>query len=185
MRWLNASARHSVLALILAALPAQAELAYITCQNGNALSLFDLDSGQETARWSLPGQPAGIAVGADAVFTVAPEGKVVRRHTPITGEITAEAHLDGGPTGIALDEQRGRVFVSDWYNARVWVLDAADLSVQRILETGAAPAGLAVSDDGRIVASADRDTNQVSLFDAETLTLIARITVGVRPYGLR
>lgn len=188
MRWSRNSVRpgHKLAAaLCLAALPAWGDMAYITCQNGEALSLFDLDKGEEVARWSLPGQPAGIAVSKEAVYTVAPEAKTVRRHDPLTGEVLADIRLDGGPTGIAYDEVRDRLFVSDWYNARIWVLNGADLSVVTELRTGAAPAGLDVSSSGRLLASAERDADQVSLFDIDTLEPLATVKTGVRPYGLR
>lgn len=188
MLWSRNSVRRGldlVAGLLIAALPAHADMAYVTCQNGEALSVFDLDQGVEIARWSLPGQPAGIAVSYKAVFTVAPMAKAVRRHDPMTGDVLAEVVLEGGPTGIALDTGRGHVFVSDWYNARIWVLDSVDLTVSQELSVGSAPAGLDVSEDGQLLASAERDANQVSFFDTETLALMGRVTVGERPYGLR
>ncbi|WP_246139498.1 YncE family protein [Phaeobacter marinintestinus] len=157
----------------------------MTCQNGDAVGVLDLDAGIQVARWSVPGKPAGVAASGTAVFTVAPDSKTVRRHDAATGEITAKVRLEGGPIGVTHDPARGRLFISDWYNARIWVLSDGDLTHLRDLPTGAAPAGLAVSDDGRFVASADRDANQVSVFEADTLTLHARIDVGARPFGLR
>ena len=172
-------------ALGCAVLPALGDIAYITCQNGEALSVFDLDDGREIARWPLPGQPAGIAVSETAVYTVAPEAKTVRRHHLETGAVLAEVVLDGGPTRIAYDLAHDQLFVSDWYNARIWVLSGQDLSVLGAVKTGAAPAGLDISANGRLLASADRDGDQVSLFDTDTLEVVARVKTGVRPYGLR
>lgn len=172
-------------ALGCAVLPALGDIAYITCQNGEALSVFDLDDGREIARWPLPGQPAGIAVSETAAYTVAPEAKTVRRHHLETGAVLAEVVLEGGPTGIAYDPAHDQLFVSDWYNARIWVLSGQDLSVLGAVKTGAAPAGLDISANGRLLASADRDGDQVSLFDTDTLEVVARVKTGVRPYGLR
>lgn len=188
MRWSSGLARRVAKAfavLVVAGLPAAADTAFVTCQNGDALSVFDLTSGAETARWSVPGKPAGVAVSKDGrVFTVSPDRKTVRRYDR-AGTVQAEAALDGGPIGIAHDMARGRVFVSDWYNARIWVLSDDTLAPIAELTTGAAPAGLSLSEDGRFLASADRDADQVSVFDAETLTLLQRIKVGTRPFGLR
>ncbi|WP_323772466.1 YncE family protein [Antarctobacter sp.] len=188
MPWSSGSVRRAARALILcvvAALPAAADTAFVTCQNGDGLSVLDLTGGQERARWSVPGKPAGVAVSRDgAVFTVAPDSKTVRRHDR-SGTVLAEVALDGGPIGIAHDARRGRVFVSDWYNARIWVLSDDTLTLDQELMTGAAPAGLALSEDGRFLASADRDADQVSVFDADTLALLHRVTVGIRPFGLR
>lgn len=175
-----------MLFLALSGSPTLAETAFITCQNGEELSRIDLAQMQETARWPLPGKPAGVAVGLDEMlFTVSPGSKTVRRLSAETGEAIAQVTLEGGPIGIALDQERGRVFVSDWYNARLWVLDSKTLNVQTELPTGAAPAGIAISNDGRFLASADKDADQVSVFDADTLQLLHRSPVGSRPFGLR
>lgn len=172
--------------LCLVATPVAAgDLAFVTCQNGDAVDVIDIAAGQSLGGWSVPGKPAGVAAGAEAVFTVAPEAKTLRRHDPKSGAILAETRLEGGPIGIARDGPRGRVFVSDWYNARIWVRDAATLAPQAELPAGAAPAGLALSPDGRFLASADRDADAVSIFDADTLAPLHQVTVGTRPFGLR
>ncbi|MFK7762723.1 MAG: YncE family protein [Roseobacter sp.] len=161
------------------------DLAYVTCQNSDALQVLDIELGKDGRQWEVPGQPAGVAVAENAVFTVAAGDKSVRKHDPHTGRVLYENRLDGGPMGVAYDPSRDRLFVSDWYNARIWVLNGADLARLQVLDVGAAPAGLAISEDGRFLASADRDADQVSLFDADTLTLLHSIPVGSRPFGLR
>ncbi|WP_245848118.1 YncE family protein [Actibacterium ureilyticum] len=155
----------------------------MTNQNSSDLSVLDIDARQELRRIPVPGNPAGVAVAADgSTYTVSPDTKTVRRIDPETGATLAETVLDGGPIGIALDADHGRVFVSDWYNARIWALDAGTLAPLAELETGSAPAGLAVA--GGVLASADRDADQVSLFTLSDLRRAARVTVGTRPFGL-
>ncbi|MFK7880385.1 YncE family protein [Roseobacter sp.] len=160
------------------------DLAYVTCQNGDALTVVDLEKGVTIQQWDLPGKPAGVAIGNKAIFTVAADAKKVRKHNLQNGHVSHEIRLDGSPIGVAVDPNRSRLFVSDWYNARIWVLAASDLTLIGELETGAAPAGLAISDDGKFLSSADRDADQVSVYDAETLALLHRIGVGTRPFGL-
>nr|WP_138465325.1 YncE family protein [Poseidonocella sp. HB161398] len=161
---------------------AAGDLAFVTCQNGDALSLIDLGTRAELRRIPLPGKPAGIAVAADGSFYAVSADSKTLRHLDREGALLAERVLDGGPIGVALDPATGHVFVSDWYNARIWVLDAATLAPVTELETGAAPAGLAVW--GGLLASADRDGDMVSVFDLGTLALLHRIPVGTRPFGL-
>lgn len=173
------------LALGLVAVPALGDVAYVTCQSGEEVSVLDLDAARERVRWAVPGKPAGVAVQGAHVFTVAPDTKTVRRHLAASGAVVAQVELDGGPTGIALDAARGRLFVSDWYNARLWVLDSATLAVASELSTGPSPAGLALSEDGRFLASADKEADQVSIFDAQTLARLHQTKVGANPFGLR
>ncbi len=169
---------------VFAATPGLADIAYVTCQTGDEVSVIDLKSRAETARWMLPGKPAGVAVSSDAVFTVSADSKTVRRTHPQTGAIEAEQTLEGGPVGIALDPMRDRLFISDWYSARIWVLAAPDLSLIGSLSVGAAPAGLALSPDGRFLASAEKEADQATVFDAETLEPLHSVQVGTRPFGL-
>lgn len=164
---------------------AAGDLAFVTNQNGSDLSIIDLDRQEERARIPVPGEPAGIAVdAAGARFYTVSAGSKVLRQFDLDGELLQEVTLDGGPIGIAVQPDSARVFVSDWYNARIWVLDAADLSVLTTLPTGAAPAGLVIDPQGRWVASADKDADQVSVFDLVSLTLRHRIPVGARPFGI-
>ncbi|MGB0905028.1 MAG: YncE family protein, partial [Mangrovicoccus sp.] len=171
------------LSLALAAAPAAGEIAFVTNQNSDELSILDLDKGTEIARLPVEGKPAGVAVGKGAeIYTVSPDSKTIRRFDSRSGEILAEAVLDGGPIGIAYDPASERVFVSDWYNARIWVLEARSLTQISTLTTGSAPAGLEVF--GSLLASADRDAHQVSIFDLNDLTLRHQLDVGERPFGL-
>lgn len=174
------------LALLLMAAPAFADVAYITCQSDDTLSVIDLDTLKTRADWRVPGKPAGVAVsGSGDVFTVSADSKTVRRWSAASEAIEADIVLDGGPIGVALEAARDRLFVSDWYNARIWVLDADNLTLLGELPTGTAPAGLAISPDGALLASADKNANSVSIFDLDTLAVLHRIDVGERPFGLR
>lgn len=181
MLWWPSLVRRA-LKIALALLPGAAwgQTAFVTCQPADALSVIDLAERAEVARWSVPGRPAGVAVGND-VYTVSTEGKTLRR-LDFGGAILAKKTFDGGPIGVVLGA--GRVFVSDWFNARIFVLNADDLSDVAELPTGTAPAGLALSPDGRFLASADKDANQVSLFDPDRLEPLGTIPVGTRPFGL-
>lgn len=173
------------LILTLAAFDAVAgDLAYVTNQNDSTLSVIDPHLGSEIARISLPGQPAGVSVGRPGeLYTVATASRTVRRSNGgPDGAIVAEVQLEGGPMGVAYDAQADRVFVSDWYNARIWVLDGRSLAPQAQLKTGSAPAGLAIN--GGALASADRDADHVTLFDLETLEPRGTVAVGTRPFGL-
>ncbi len=161
------------------------DFAYVTNQISEDVSVIDLTKGTIVSRVPVPGKPAGVAADTRGYFyTVSPDSKTVRKFDAQSAEPLNEVTLDGGPIGISLAVEVERLFVSDWYNARIWVLSADTLHLQAILNTGAAPAGLAVSPDGTLLVSADRDANQVSIFDTRTLVLQRRHRVGTRPFGL-
>lgn len=184
MLWLNGSVRLvlKVVALCLAT-PVVGQTAFVTCQPADAVSVIDVSNGVELDRWDVPGKPAGVAVGGEAIYVVSPDTKTVSSFST-SGVLLVERQLKGGPTGVALDAARGRLYVSDWYNARLWALKADTLEVLHELPTGSEPAGITLSRNGKFLASAEKDADQVSIFDAESFQLNHRIEVGTRPYGL-
>jgi len=188
---------------------AAGELAFVTNQNSSDLSILDVTQMTEIDRISIPGKPAGVALdpAGKVVFTVSPDSKTLRKLTQ-SGEILAQVQLDGGPIGIALSPDGGSAFVSDWYNAQIWVIDTTQMKVTRTLSTGANPAGLAVSvfdlagdsavrnikvgarpfglaitDDNRAFVG-NVGSNSVSVVDLASGTSIATVDVGQKPYGV-
>lgn len=160
------------------------DIAFVTSQNGNAVSVIDLTNGEVVAQTPLEGAPAPVAYDASAgrAYVVAAE----------TGRLTVldeaarpimEKDLGSGAFGVAAAPDGG-VFVTDWYKGRLRRLDA-NLSEVWSAPTGRAPAGVAVSHDGALVATADRDDDCVSIFDAISGRLLRKVkTAGPHPFGL-
>ncbi|TRW98765.1 YncE family protein [Paracoccus sp. M683] len=176
----------AALAAILLTSPAATagDLAFVTSQNGNAVSVIDLSDHRVIATTTIEGAPAPVAYDAAAgrAYVVAAD---TGRLTVLSeaGEITGSRELGEGAFGIAV-APGGGVFVADWYGARLIRLDA-DLAQMWQAKTGAAPAGVAVSTDGTLVATADRDADGVSIFDAETGERLRQVgTAGPHPFGI-
>ncbi|MCF3974327.1 YncE family protein [Paracoccus salsus] len=175
------------IALVIAALisPAFAgDVAFVTSQNGNAVSVVDLDSGQIVAQADLPGAPAPVAYDprAGRAYVVAAD---TGRLTVLDEAASVIAHRDlgAGAFGLAVAPGEG-VLVTDWYKGRLHRLDAG-LKTLWSAETGQTPAGVAVSKDGSLVATADRDDDRVSIFDTVTGRLLRRVgTAGAHPFGI-
>lgn len=177
--------RLPVLAALLAASSAAAgDLAFVTSQNADAVTLLDTASGAVVAQVAVPGKPAPVAYDpaqGRAYVIAADTGRLVVLDE--TGRLTDSRDLGEGAFGLAVAPQGG-LFVTDWFGARLLLLDPA-LQRRWAVPTGKAPAGVAVSDDGRWVATADRDDDQVSVFDARTGALLHRIkTAGSHPFGI-
>ena len=85
------ASRSLLLLLALSGSPALTETGFITCQDCEELSRIDPIKLQETARWPLPGKPAGVAVGPNGtLITVSSNTKTVQRLSAETGETLAE-----------------------------------------------------------------------------------------------
>lgn len=172
------------LLLVLMGSPVMAgDLAFVTSQNGNAVTVVDLGLGQIVAQTDVPSAPAPVAydpVAGRAYVIAADTGRL---------HVLDEAarplnHVDLGAGAFGLAVGDGAVFVTHWYDARLTRLDASLHPVWSV-PTGAAPAGVAVSADGLLVATADRDADAVSIFDAASGARLHRVaTAGAHPFGI-
>lgn len=169
--------------------PARAETAFITNQSSEDLTVVDLTTGKIAHTTPIGGKPAGVAVGRhwgnapQHVYVVSPESKALSILDGEGRRVLLRHNLPGGPLGIAVHPSGSPVYVADWYGARLWVIDP-DKGVVGEIATGQSPAGIAVTPDGRKVLSADRDSNQVTIADAATRSVLSRVPVGVRPFGI-
>lgn len=149
--------------------------------------MIDLAAGEIVATIAIPGKPAGVTLGPDGrVYVTSPErsgseGPGLTSYDPATGQMRRIA-LGAGPLGIAANPVDGSVYVADWYEHRLFVV--RDGSVAAEMPTGESPSGVAVTPDGRRILSADRDSDQVSIFDAADLSPLAVVPTGGRPFGV-
>ena len=176
--------RLAILALMLASPALAGDLAFVTSQNADMVTLVDTGTGAILAQVPVAGKPAPVAYDPSAgrAYVIAADtGRLSVLDEG--GRVTATLDLGEGAFGLAA-APGGGLFVTDWFGARLIRLDR-DLHQVWAVPTGAAPAGVAVSDDGRWVATADRDADGVSIFDAETGTLLHQVkTAGAHPFGI-
>lgn len=160
------------------------DLAFVTSQNGNMVSIIDLSDNGIIAQTALQDAPAPVAYDprAGRAYVIAAD---TGRLSVIdeAGRITATRDLGEGAFGIATAPDGG-LFVTDWFEAKLTRL-SRDLTTLWRVDTGNAPAGVAVSAEGDLVATADRDDNAVSIFDATTGRLLRKIaTAGAHPFAV-
>lgn len=170
------------LALLLLAGPAfAADLAFVTSQNADSISVIDLASGAVLATTALPGAPAPVAYDPAHRRAFAISARTGRLSVlDEAGRITRSLDLPEGAFGLAVAPDGG-LFVTEWYQGLLIRLDP-DLKPLWQVPTGKSPAG--VASDGTLVATADRDDDQVSVYDATSGTLRSRVRVGKHPYAV-
>lgn len=175
------------------AAPAAAEsgprFAYVTNQNGETVSVVDLDTFKVAATIKVPGKCAGVAVSpvSARVYVTCPDAHDVAVIDTATNAVVARWPAGKGPLGISLGldriagatpGQKQELYVADWYDKVVHVLDAADGHGIAEIEVGQSPSGFADE------AVADRDSNTVSFIDPQTHKRIGHVAVGERPFGM-
>lgn len=189
MRGLATFMRPGVFAVVLLGLagPAvAADVAYVTNQESEDVSVVDLESMTVTKTIAIGGKPAGIAVTRDGrrAYVSRPEARAISIIDTRTNAVIGEIATGGGPLGIAIHPSGSPVYVADWYSHSLLVVDPQTRKVIDSFETGQSPSGVAVSADGAVVVTADRDSNQVSFIDTASGATIARVAVGERPFGV-
>lgn len=171
-------------ALLLAAPAAAQDLAAVTSQTADRLSLVDLSSMEIIAERTIEGAPAPVAYDPQhgRIFVMAADtGRLHVLDESLEPLIFRD--LGEGAFGLAAAGDGG-AFVTDWFGARLLRLDAA-LGEVWATATEAAPAGVALSQDGRLVATADRDADAVSIFDAATGQRLHHVpTARPHPFGI-
>lgn len=176
----------AALAAALLAAPAWAgDIVFVTSQNAGAVSIVDLDQGTIRATIPVAGAPAPVAYdpGTGRAHVISAEtGMLTLLDTQ--GRVLRQVPLGEGAFGLAVDGPGGRIFVADWYGARLRCLDSADYRELWSVPTGRAPAGVALSGDGRIVVTADRDDDRLSAFDADSGRALWTAPTGSHPYAV-
>ncbi|MTH66418.1 YncE family protein [Paracoccus shanxieyensis] len=168
-------------ALLVAGSAQAADLAFVTSQNADMLSVVDLVSGEVIASASVPGAPAPVAYDAAhgrAYVIAAKTGRL-----SVVDQAGRELHgldLPEGAFGVAAAPDGG-VFITEWYQGRLIRLDAGLRQIWSV-PTGRAPAGVATADG--LVAVADRDDDRVSIYDAASGARLHSVAVGQHPYSV-
>jgi YVTN family beta-propeller protein len=116
---------------------------------------------------------AASARGADAVLLF----------DKTSGEVVAVVPTGRGPSGVALDSDRRRLYVAEPAEDAVETVGLLEQSVlSRIpLRGGDEPVELALTPDGRTLLSADGGSSTVSVMDPVSAVETARIQVGEQP----
>jgi YVTN family beta-propeller protein len=116
---------------------------------------------------------AASARGADAILLF----------DKTSGEVAAVVPTGRGPSGVAFDSDRRRLYVAEPAEDAVETVGLLEQSVlSRIpLRGGDEPVELALTPDGRTLLSANGGSSTVSVIDAVSAVEIARIPVGDQP----
>jgi YVTN family beta-propeller protein len=92
------------------------------------------------------------------------------------------------PMAIVLDERRSRLYMSTGRGGTVAVIDVAGPKPEPKLlaevPVGTRPWGIALSQDGRWLYTANGPSDDVSIVDTSTLRAVKRVPVGRSPWGV-
>ncbi len=166
-------------ALLCFCAAARADVAAITSQNADALTLVDTKTLAVIATLPLPGKPAAVAVDGPRGRVLAVATETARLHVfDLSGHPLAVWPLQGAPFAVAFRPESGTALVGD-ITGFLREIDPATGKELQSWTAGAMPAGIAARPG--LIVLANRDDDSVTLMAGETRREIA---VGHHPFGV-
>ena len=163
----------------------------VTSETDNAISIVDTGTLQVLKTIKVGVRPRDLAFTPDSELAyVSGEGDASLTRVPIPSgaPVTRVLQLRKAdrPMGVVFDAARQRIYMSTGRGGTVAVV-ARDGDVEKLVTevaVGARPWGIALSSDGKRLYTANGSSNDVSVVDTSSLSVLKRIPVGQGPWGV-
>lgn len=173
----------SLIACLVFTYPVHAELAYISNEKDNTLSVIDIDTLSVVDTIDVGMRPRGIIFNQDysRLYICASDSDAVQVMDVATRKIIADLPSGEDPEQFALHPDGRQLYIANENNAVVTIVDTETRSVIGQVDVGVEPEGMAVSPDGKWAVNTSETTNMLHWIDTETFKLVDNTLVGQRP----
>ena len=163
----------------------------VTNESDNSVSVIDTGTFKVLKSVRVGQRPRDIAFTPDsstAYVTGEFDASLYRMRVPEGDPVERILQLrkEARPMAVLLDVQRSRIYMSTGRGGTVAVIDVIDakpgVKLLKEIPVGTRPWGIALSDDGSRLFTANGPSNDVSVVDTSTLQTIKRIAVGKSPW---
>ena len=163
----------------------------VTSESGHSVAIIDAHTLAAVRSVPVGQRPRDIAFTPDsssAYVTGEFDASLYRINLRDTGAARQVLQLrkEARPMAVILDAPRKRLYVSTGRGGTVAVIDATDAGAQLIDEiaVGTRPWGMALSQAGDRLYTANGPSNDVSIVDTHSASVIKKIPVGKSPWGV-
>ncbi|WP_161495268.1 YncE family protein [Advenella sp. S44] len=162
------------------------EYVYVASQDGNSVSIVDVDTNQVVSRIQVADKPVFIAVTRDGKrgFVTHPDSGKISALDLQGKHVSAVYDFPGEPFAAVLSADEQSLFVSDWKGNAVVRISTHDGIETGRIAVGDAPAGLTLDAACQRLFVADRGSATVSVIDTGAWKHLAGIPVGASPFAL-
>lgn len=162
---------------------ARAEMAYVTNEKDNTVSVIDMDSLEVVDTLEVGMRPRGITFSRDhsQLYICASDSDAVQVMDMATKKLVANLPSGADPEQFALHPDDRRLYIANEDNAVVTVVDTRERTVIAQVDVGVEPEGMAVSPDGAWAVNTSETTNMLHWIDTTTHELVDNTLVGQRP----
>lgn len=172
------------LTLSATALAAPTQLAYVSSEKDDAITLIDLKSLEVKGTIATCKRPRHMQMlpGSERRLVVVCSNSDRADVIDLTsGKSVDRIPLDEDPELLDISPDGKTFYVSNEDDSRMSMIDVATKKVVRTVKTGPEPEGVKVSPDGKIVYVASEVANIVHVIDVDSGKILHNITVGNRP----
>jgi YVTN family beta-propeller protein len=161
----------------------------VTSEEDNTVTIVDARSHAIAARAAVGARPRDLAFSPDGRFAYVSgeaDASLYRIAVP-SGAPAAEffkLRPQARPMGVALDAQRGRLYVGTGRAGTVAVVSLAGPSLVTEVACGGRSWGVALGAGGRRLYSPNGPAGDVTIVDTETLAVTGRIATGRGPWAV-
>ncbi|MEQ5837663.1 YVTN family beta-propeller repeat protein [Marinobacter sp. NFXS9] len=162
---------------------AMADLAYVSNEKDNTLSVIDMDSLEVVDTLPVGKRPRGILMSKDKslLYICASDDDTVQVMDLKTRKIIDTLPSGEDPEQFALHPNNRHLYISNEDDAIVTVVDVKTKDVLAQIDVGVEPEGMAVSPDGKWAINTTETSNMLHWIDTETMQLADNTMVDQRP----
>ena len=176
------------LVLLCSILSAGADVkVFVTNQGSNSVTVFSFDGKFKLLREVQVGKaPAGVALSTvnREAYISNTESSEISVIDVDSLEVKKTIDLNGSSLGVAVSPDGKRLFVSDWFNNCLLVIQL-NSNERSCIEVGKAPAGISISEKNDEIYVVSRDSNSVFVVSLSEEKVVGKILVGDHPFGLK
>lgn len=162
------------------------EYVYLASQDGNTVSIVDIETNEVQSRIEVPEKPVFIAVSRDGRrgYVTHPDSGKISVLNLADKRVETVYDFPGEPFAVALSADEQSLFVSDWKGNAVVRISIRDGKETGRIAVGNAPASLTLDAACKRLFVADRGSATVSVVDVKTWKLVSSVAVGASPFAL-
>jgi YVTN family beta-propeller protein len=163
----------------------------VTSETDSTVSIIDSSTLKVLKTAAVGMRPRDMAFTPDSrIAYVSGEGDASLSRLPIpSGEpVTRILQLSqkARPMGVVFDAAHKRIYMSTGRGGTIAVVqqDGTGGKLLKEIEVGARPWGIALSQDGRRLYTANGPSNDVTIVDTSSLSVLKKVPVGKGPWGV-
>ncbi len=160
-----------------------ANLAYITNEKDNTVSVIDIKKKKVIKTVKVGQRPRGIIMSKDGKLVLICASDDDRVEVREAETLKLKYHLPSGPDPelFILSPDDSTLYIANEDDAMVTVVDMNDKMIIDDIPVGVEPEGMGLTNNGKVLVNTSETTNMAHFIDTNTLEIIENVLVDARP----